>query len=111
MNIFEYFSPDQCNPLWKNNWLESWSKAEVLNKQKELWSNLILVDMIWDPLPWAVSISNELFNSWEYQDWTVFVLCCHSWWSSWYVQKQLAPEYPHYKFVNLAWWVWIWHFS
>lgn len=114
MNIFEYFSPNECNPLWRNNGLESWDKTKFLEKKKELWSEkVVLVDMINHPIEWenCVPISNEIFESWEYPDWTVFVLYCHSWWSSWYVQKQLTPKFPQYKFVNLAWGIGLWNLS
>lgn len=111
MNIFEYFSPNTCNPLWRNNWLESWNKEVYFQKKEEFWDKIVLVDMINHPIDWekCVPISNEMFDSWEYLEWTIFVLYCHSWWSSWYVQKQLAPKFPQYQFVNLAWWIWMWN--
>jgi len=117
MNIFEYFSPDTCNPMWRNNGLESWSKQEVIDKIdkiNKIWDGkLVLVDMINYPIPEynSVPISNEMFEGWSYPEWTIFVLYCHSWGSSWYVQKQLAPKFPKYKFVNLAWGIGMWNLT
>jgi hypothetical protein len=60
-----------------------------------------LVDMINHPVKDSVKLSDELFN-WDYEEWTVFALYCHSWGSSWYLQSQLTPQLPQYNFVNIS---------
>ncbi|EKE26381.1 MAG: hypothetical protein ACD_4C00308G0009 [uncultured bacterium (gcode 4)] len=102
MWIFDMFDKNACSINWRNNWLESWSWIEFKEKKKDLWDKLILVDMIWHPMDWSVPISDKLF-SWIYPDWTIFALYCHSWWSSWYLQMQLAPKLPQFVFINIKW--------
>lgn len=102
MWIFDMFTSDACNISGRNNWLESWSWEEYEVKKKELSDKIVLVDMIWQPLEWSVTISDELF-SWEYPAGTIFALYCHSGWSSWYLQKQLSPQLSQYTFVNIKW--------
>jgi hypothetical protein len=62
-----------------------------------------LVDMINHPVEGSIPISNEIFFWNKYPDWTFFVLYCHSWWSSGYVQKQLKPQLPQYNIINMDW--------
>ncbi|MCD5383036.1 rhodanese-like domain-containing protein [Candidatus Gracilibacteria bacterium] len=113
MNIFDLFSPDTCNPLGRNNGCESWDKQTFLKKKEELGDKIVLVDMINHPIEGqeTVPISNEMFESGEYPDGTIFVLYCHSGGSSGYVQKQLASKYPQYEFVNLAGGVGLWQYG
>jgi rhodanese-related sulfurtransferase len=70
---------------------------------EEQWIQVVLVDMIWHSVEWALPISNEMFTSGKYPKDTYFVLYCHSGWSSGYVQKQLKPQLPQYNFVNMDW--------
>ena len=104
MNIFDMFDSNACSIWGRNNGLESWTWDEY-NKQKEIhWDKMLLVDMIWHPIEWSITISDELFSG-KYPEGTIFVLYCHSWGSSWYLQMQLAPQMPQYKFVNMKWWI------
>lgn len=104
MWIFDMFSPNACNIWWRNNGLESWTWEKYKKNKKNLWDKLVLVDMIWFPVEWSIEISDKLF-SWIYPDWTIFALYCHSWWSSWYLQMQLAPKMQNYTFINISWWI------
>lgn len=102
MWIFDLFNKDACNISGRNNWLESRTWFQYEEKKKELWDKLILVDMIGKPVAWSIPISDKIF-SWEYSEWSIFALYCHSGWSSWYLQSQLAPKMPQYTFVNIKW--------
>jgi hypothetical protein len=105
MWITVQYDPNACMIGGRNNWLESWTWDEYEKQKKVLWDKLVLVDMIGHPVMDSVQISNELFAPWNKPEWTVFALYCHSWGSSWYIQSQLAPQLPMYKFVNLAGWI------
>ena len=102
MWITDSYDPNACMIGWRNNWLESWSWDKYHKQKEKLWDKLVLVDMIWHPVKDSVPISNELFQPWNKPEWTVFALYCHSWGSSWYIQAQLAPQLPMYKFVNIT---------
>jgi len=102
MWITETYDPNACMIWGRNNGLESWSWDEYEKQKEILWDKLILVDMINHPIKDSVVISNELFTPWNKQEGTVFALYCHSGGSSWYIQGQLAPQLPMYKFVNIA---------
>jgi len=102
MWITDSYDPNACMIGWRNNWLESWSWDEYHRQKEKLWDKLILVDMIRHPVEDSVPISNELFQPGNKPEWTVFALYCHSGWSSWYIQMQLAPQLPMYKFVNIS---------
>ena len=102
MWITESYNPNACSIWWKNNWLESWSWDEYRENKKKLGDKIILVDMINHPIENSVTISNELFDPNNKPAWTIFALYCHSGWSSWYIQMQLAPQLPMYTFVNIS---------
>lgn len=102
MNIFDLFDQNACSIWGKNNGLESWTWEEYKEKKHDLGNKIVLVDMINHPIEWSIPISDELFSG-KYPEWTIFVLYCHSWWSSWYLQMQLAPQIPQYTFVNMLW--------
>jgi hypothetical protein len=105
MWITESYNKNACSIWWMNNWLESWTWKEYRKQKEKFWDQIILVDMINHPLPNSVTITNELFDSSNKPAWTVFALYCHSWWSSWYIQMQLTPQLPMYKFVNIKGWI------
>lgn len=105
MDIFSLFKKDACDIRWKVG-SDKWSWKEYFTYKPELEAEgkkVILVDMIGQPVEWAVSISNELFFSGVYPEGTVFVLYCHSGGSSGHVQKQLKPALPHYTIINMEW--------
>jgi len=102
MWITDSYDPNACSIGWRNNWLENWTWDEYRKQKEKLWDQIVLVDMINHPLPDSVPISNELFDPSNKPAWTIFVLYCHSGWSSWYIQMQLAPQLPMYKFVNIS---------
>ncbi len=102
MWVFDMFTQDACNISGRNNGLESWTWKEYQSKKKELWKNLVLVDMIRHPVEGSIPLSDELF-SWKYPDGTIFALYCHSGWSSGYLQMQLAPKMSQYTFINIQW--------
>lgn len=104
MSVKDLYDENACSILWRNNWLESWSWEEYDFKKLQLLDKLVLVDMIGYKVKDSVIISDELFD-WSYPEWTVFAFYCHSWWSSAYLQMQLAPQMPQYKFVNISWWI------
>jgi len=105
MDIKELFNPNACDPRGMAS-KNKWTRTEYFQYKKTLeseWIQVVLVDMIWHPVEWAVEISNELFFWNHYPDGTYFVLYCHSGWSSGYVQMQLTPMLLQYKFINMAW--------
>ena len=102
MWITDSYDPNACMIGWRNNGLESWTWDEYEKQKEILWDKLVLVDMIGHPVKDSVQISNELFAPGNKPEWTVFALYCHSGGSSWYIQTQLAPQLPMYKFVNIA---------
>lgn len=104
MWINDMYDANACSIFGRWNWLESWTWKEYKQKKDELWDKIVLVDMIWHPLEWSIEASDELFD-WRYPKWTIFALYCHSWWSSWYLQKQLTPIMPQYVFINIKWWI------
>jgi len=102
MWIVESYDPNACNIAGFNNGLESWTWEQYKTQKEKFGDQIVLVDMINHPVEDSVTITNELFAPWNKPDWTVFALYCHSGGSSWYVQMQLAPQLPMYKFVNIA---------
>jgi len=102
MWIVESYDPNACNIAGFNNGLESWTWEQYKTQKEKFGDQIVLVDMINHPVEDSVAITNELFAPWNKPDWTVFALYCHSGGSSWYVQMQLAPQLPMYKFVNIA---------
>lgn len=104
MSVNDLYDSNACNIMWRNNGLESWTWEQYEIKKNELLDKVVLVDMIWHPIKDSIVISDSLFD-WSYPEWTVFALYCHSWWSSWYLQMQLAPQMPQYKFVNISGWI------
>ena len=113
MDVKELFNPNACDPRGMAS-KSKWTRTEYFQYKKTLdseWIKVILVDMIWHPVEWAIEISNELFFWNQYPDGTYFVLYCHSWWSSWYVQMQLTPMLPQYKFINMSWGIGMYEFE
>lgn len=104
MWINDMYDKNACSIFGKNNWLESWAWEEYYKNKKELWEKVVLVDMIGHPVEWSIEASDEIFNG-KYPDGTIFALYCHSGWSSWYLQMQLAPILTKYVFVNIKWWI------
>lgn len=104
MWITEMYDPNACSIWGFNNWMEKWTWNQYKMQKEKFWEQIVLVDMINHPINGSVPISNEMF-SWLYKDWTVFVLYCHSWGSSWYIQMQLTPQLPQYKFINISGWI------
>lgn len=104
MWVNDMYDANACSIHWRWNWMESWDWKTYEIKKAELLEKLVLVDMINYPIKWSVTISDELFD-WSYVEWTVFALYCHSGWSSWYLQSQIAPQLPQYKFVNITGWI------
>jgi len=102
MWIVESYDPNACNIAGFNNGLESWTWEQYKTQKEKFGDQIVLVDMINHPVEGSVPITNELFAPWNKPDWTVFALYCHSGGSSWYVQMQLAPQLPMYKFVNIS---------
>lgn len=102
MWIFDMFDSNACSIQGRNNWLEAWTWDKYEEKKKELWEKVVLVDMINHPVAGSVVISDKLFSG-IYPEGTIFALYCHSGWSSWYLQKQLAPAMSIYQFVNIRW--------
>ena len=100
MSITDMYDPNACSIWGFNNWMEKWSWEQYKTQKEKFGKQIVLVDMINHPVENSVAISNEMFG-WEYKNWTVFVLYCHSGWSSWYIQMQLTPQLPQYKFVNV----------
>ncbi len=103
MDVFNLFKKEACDIRGKFG-SDKWTWKEYFDYKKELeseWKQVVLVDMIGQPVEWAISISNELFFSNQYPEGTVFVLYCHSGGSSGYVQKQLKPNLPHYTIINM----------
>lgn len=103
MDINTLFNSNACDPRGlasksKRTWIEYWENKKILEAE---WHKVILVDMIHHPVENAVPISNELFAQ-LYPAGTYFVLYCHSWGSSWYVQMQLQPALPQYHIINMA---------
>lgn len=96
------YDPNACSIWWMNNSMESWTWDQYKIQKEKFKNQIVLVDMINHPLEDSKPISNEMFD-WEYKDGTVFALYCHSWGSSWYIQMQLTPQLPQYKFVNISW--------
>ena len=102
MNVFDYFTAGACN-LDGRYGTKSWDWKTYFQKRKELEEqgvDIILVDMIDHPVDGSTPISNELFTG-NYPEGTYFVLYCHSGATSGSLQKKLAPEFPHYEFINL----------
>ena len=98
MDILDMFNQNACS--LNGGGSTGWSWTEYFEKKKELGNKVVLVDMIGHPVEGAIPLSNDLFKG-EYPKGTCFVLYCHSGGSSGYIQKQLSPQYPDYKFVNL----------
>ena len=105
MWITDQYDSNACMIGGRNNGLESWTWDEYEKQKNALWDMVVLVDMIGHPIENSVSISNELFTPGNKPEGTVFALYCHSGGSSWYIQGQLAPQLPMYKFVNMAGWI------
>lgn len=102
MNILDLFEPNSCSIDGKDS--IKWSWEEYYKNKKELEAQgktVILVDMIDDPVPDSVPISNELFQE-NHPEGTIFVLYCHSGGTSGMMQKKLTPLFPQYTFVNMA---------
>ena len=99
MDINGMYDPNACSIF--GGGAESWTWDEYFKKKEELGDKVVLVDMINHPVEDAVPISNEIFAG-KYPKGTYFVLYCHSGGSSGYLQKQIAPQLPDYKIVNLA---------
>lgn len=95
------FSPNSCSLGGKGSLAWNWQEYYTQRKKiEEEGGTVVLVDMIDQPVPNSVPISNELFQG-KYPDGTYFVLYCHSGGSSGYLQKELSKEYPQYKIVNM----------
>jgi len=108
MDIFELFDPNTCDIRWA--WSDTWTWNDYFHNKQEFskkWINIVLVDMINHPIEDSIPISNEIFFDNIYPKNTVFCLYCHSWWSSWYIQKQLKKQLSdQYVFLNMEWWIW-----
>ena len=105
MGITESYDPNACSIWGMNNGMESWNWDEYKTQKEKFGEQIVLVDMINHPVEDSVTITNELFDPSNKPEWTVFALYCHSGGSSWYVQMQLTPQLPMYKFVNIAGWI------
>lgn len=104
MWINEMYDKNACmlGGMWK--WLETWSWQDYKDNKIKLWEKLVLIDMIGQPVMDAIPANDDIL-SWKYPEWTIFALYCHSGWSSSYMQMQLQPNFPQYKFINIAWWI------
>lgn len=102
MWIVESYDPNACNIAGMNNWMEKWTWEQYKSQKEKFGEQIVLVDMINHPVEGSVPITNELFDPNNKPSGTVFCLYCHSGGSSWYVQMQLTPQLPMYKFVNIA---------
>ncbi len=105
MDVKKLFNSNACDlrgmqSTSKWTWSEYFENRKILESE---WIQVVLVDMIWQPVEWAVEISDELFFWAQYPEGTYFVLYCHSGWSSGYVQMQLTPTLPQYHFINMTW--------
>jgi len=105
MWIVESYDPNACNISGMNNGMESWSWEQYRTQKEKFGDQIVLVDMINHPVEDSVTITNELFDPSNKPAGTVFCLYCHSGGSSWYVQMQLTPQLPMYKFVNISGWI------
>ncbi|PJA93167.1 MAG: hypothetical protein CO132_04260 [Candidatus Kerfeldbacteria bacterium CG_4_9_14_3_um_filter_45_8] len=96
------FDKDACSiqggDSIKWTWGEYYKQCDKLTQQG---SQVVLVDMINQPVPGSVPLKNELFES-AYPDGTYFVLYCHSGGSSGFLQKQLSEKLPQYHIVNMT---------
>ena len=98
------FNPNACS-IGGRDGATSWNWEQYFENSKKLQSegkNVVLVDMIHQPVEGSVPISNEIFNTSVHPEGTYFVLYCHSGGSSGMLQKQLTPQLPEYTFVNLV---------
>ncbi|HLD21648.1 MAG TPA: hypothetical protein VJB65_02005 [Patescibacteria group bacterium] len=101
MDIFSFFTKNSCSIEGKNSVVWTWQEFETKKAEMEKeGKQVILVDMIADPIPGSVPISNELFQN-KYPDGTVFALYCHSGGTSGMMQKKLTPLFPQYTFINM----------
>ena len=105
MDVFKLFEKDACDIRGKfgsdkRTWQEYFTNKKELESQ---WVQVVLVDMIGHPVDGSITISNDLFMGWTYPEGTYFILYCHSWWTSGYVQKQLKVMTPHYNVINMDW--------
>lgn len=103
VNIFDLYDKNSCDVRGKYG-SDLWTWEEYFQKKEEFtvkWIQVVLVDMIGNPVQGALPISNEMFFTWEYPEGTVFALYCHSGGSSGYVQKQLQPQLPQYTIINM----------
>ena len=113
MDVKELFNPNACDPRGMASKSKR-TRTEYFSYKKTLESDgiqVVLVDMINHPVEDAVAISNELFFGNQYPEGTYFVLYCHSGWSSGYVQMQLTPALPQYKFINMSWGIGMYEFE
>jgi len=102
MDLFNMFDSNACS--LNGGGSSKWTWSQFYENKKKLTKEgveVLLVDMIRKPVPDSVAISNDLLDG-RYADGTYFVLYCHSGGSSGYLQKQLTPKFPQYKFINMA---------
>lgn len=108
MDVNDLFQENACNISGHNNTSDKWSWEEYFTNKKSLENQgkqVVLVDMVNDIIEWAIHISNDLFFSGHYPEGTTFCLYCHSGGSSGYVAKQLQPQLPQYRFINITGWL------
>jgi rhodanese-related sulfurtransferase len=99
MNIFDHFNPNACDISGIKE-SKSWTWKEYFIQKEKNPDNIILVDMISNPVKGSTPISNEIFE--KSKKGTIFVLYCHSGASSGMLQKKLTHIFPEYSFINLA---------
>ncbi len=105
MWLYDMYNQNACSIVWNKNTSWLWTWDEYRENKKIMWDSLVLFDMIDHPVYGSITISEELLFGWKYPNGTTFALYCHSWWSSWYLQMQLTPLLPQYKFINIKWWI------
>jgi hypothetical protein len=103
MDISKMYDPDACSIFGGGSTQRT--RTQYIQYRKDLkskWIQVVLVDMIGQPVEDSVTISNELFMSGKYPEGTYFCLYCHSGGSSGYVQKQLQSQLPKYNYINIT---------
>ncbi len=102
MDILKLFNKNSCAIDGKDS--KQWTWQEYYEKRKELEQNgtqVVLVDMIDQPVEGSTPISNELFKD-THTEGTYFVLYCHSGGTSGSMQKKLTSLFPQYTFINMT---------
>ncbi|MDP3970829.1 MAG: hypothetical protein Q8P90_03950 [bacterium] len=102
MDISKLYTKNACS--LEGGGSDKWTWQEYYKKKAELSEQgieVVLIDMINQPVAGSIPISNELFEK-KYPDGTYFVLYCHSGGTSGHLQKQLKPKLTQYHFINMT---------